>query len=157
VNERFLSALALVLSLGGCTAGGVYASSGGSASVSSLTTVDVSIAAFGLQSTPAGSARGFSPEVITVPVGSGVRFVNVDNTTHTVTAIPGASTFPSTSPFSASALQPGSTSDISGAWGAGVLQPGSTSGTFVVNAPGTYLYGCFFHYSGGMRGVIIAQ
>ena len=149
--------LAFAATLGGCTAGGVYASAGGAGSVTSVTTVDVSIAAFGAQTTLAGSARGFSPAAITIPVGSGVRFVNVDNTTHTVTAIPGASTFPSISPFSASALQPGATSELSGVWGAGVLQPGAASGVFVANTPGTYLYGCFFHYSGGMRGVIIAR
>lgn len=135
----------------------MIASGSGGAPVSSITTVDVSIAAFGSQTTPAGSALGFSPAVVTIPVGSGVRFVNVDNTTHTVTAIPGASTFPADSPFSASALQPGATSDISGVWGAGVLQPGGSSGVFVANQAGTYLYGCFFHYSGGMRGVIIAH
>jgi plastocyanin len=152
-----IAALAFVLSLGGCTAGGIYASASGSGSVTSITTVEVSIAAFGAQSTPVGSARGYSPAVITIPVGSGVRFVNVDNTTHTVTAIPGATTFPAITPFSASALQPGTTSDLSGAWGAGVLQPGGASGIFIANAAGTYLYGCFFHYSGGMRGVIIAH
>ncbi len=150
-------ALALVMSLAGCTAGGILASTTGSGGVTSVTTVDVSIAAFGAQSTTAGSALGFSPAQITIPVGSGVRFVNVDNTTHTVTAIPAATTFPSISPFSAAALQPGATSDLSGAWGAGVLQPGGASGVFVANTAGTYLYGCFFHYSGGMRGVIIAH
>ncbi|MGB6985846.1 MAG: plastocyanin/azurin family copper-binding protein [Candidatus Aquilonibacter sp.] len=156
MNER-AAALALVMSLAGCTAGGVDASTTGSSAVSSITTVDVSIAAFGAQSTPVGPALGYSPASITIPVGSGVRFVNVDNTTHTVTAIPGATTFPSVSPFTASALQPGATSDLSGAWGAGALQPGGASGVFVANTAGTYLYGCFFHYSGGMRGVIIAR
>ncbi len=156
MNAR-TAALALVMSLAGCTAGGIYASPAGSGNVSSITTVDVSIAAFGSQTTPAGSALGFSPAAINIAVGSGVRFVNVDNTTHTVTAIPGASTFPAISPFSASALQPGATSDISGAWGAGVLQPGGSSGVFIANTAGTYLYGCFFHYSGGMRGVIVAH
>ena len=156
MNARAV-ALALLTLLAGCTAGGVDASAPGSGGVTSVTTVDVSIAAFGPQTTPVGSALGFSPASITIPVGSGVRFVNVDNTTHTVTAIPGATTFPSISPFSAAALQPGTTSDLSGAWGAGVLQPGGASGVFVANTAGTYLYGCFFHYSGGMRGVIVAH
>ena len=148
---------AFALTLGGCTAGGVYASAGGPSGVTSVTTVDVSIAAFGTQTTPAGASLGFSPAVVTIPVGSGVRFVNVDNTNHTVTAIPGATTFPANTPFSAAALQPGASSDLAGAWGAGVLQPGGTSGVFVATSPGTYLYGCFFHYSGGMRGVIVAH
>ncbi len=157
MKTHILAALALVASLGGCTAGGIDASVAGSGNVSSITTVDVSIAAFGSQTTPVGNALGFSPAAINIAVGSGVRFVNVDNTTHTVTAIPGASAFPVNSPFTASALQPGATSDLSGAWGAGALQPGGSSGVFIANTAGTYLYGCFFHYSGGMRGVIIAH
>jgi plastocyanin len=156
MNLRTCSLL-IALVLSGCTAGGVNSGAGGSASVSSVTTIDVSIAAFGAKSTPAGVGLGFSPEITTVAVGSGVRFVNVDNTSHTATSIPGATTFPAQSPFTFSATQPSATDDISGNWGAGVLQPGQASAIFVVNQPGQYLYGCFFHYSGGMRGVIVAQ
>jgi plastocyanin len=149
--------LALALGCSGCTAGGVFAPTGGGASVTSVTTIDVSIEAFALESTPLGDARGFSPEVTNVSVGSGVQFVNVDNTEHTATSIPGATTFPATSPFGVSALQPTANVGISGSWGAGALQPGQMSQVFVVNQPGTYIYGCFFHYSGGMRGLIVAK
>ncbi len=148
--------LALLL-LSGCTAGGELTGASGGSGATSITTVDVSIAAFGAQTTPGGTGLGFSPEVATIPVGSGVRFVNVDNTSHTVTAIPGATTFPAQSPFSSTALQPSSTADISGSWGAGTLQAGQSSGVFIADAPGTYFFGCFFHYSGGMRGVIVAK
>jgi plastocyanin len=153
--RAWLPAVALLLS--GCTAGGEFAASSGGAGASSVTTVDVSIAAFGAQTTPGGTGLGFSPEVATIAVGSGVRFVNVDNTTHTVTAIPGATTFPAQSPFSSTALQPSATADISGSWGAGALQAGQSSGVFIADQAGTYLFGCFFHYSGGMRGAIVAK
>jgi plastocyanin len=123
----------------------------------SVTTIDVSIAAFPLESTPLGDARGFSPEVTDVSVGSGVQFVNVDNTEHTATSIPGTTVFPAVSPFGVSALQPSANAGISGSWGAGALVPGQMSQVFVVDLPGTYIYGCFFHYSGGMRGVIVAK
>jgi plastocyanin len=151
------AAIATALLLSGCTAGGINSGTGSGASVSSVTTIDVSIAAFGARSTPAGTGLGYSPDAVTVAVGSGVRFVNVDNTSHTATAIPGASTFPAQSPFTFAATQPGATDDISGNWGAGVLQPGQASAVFLIDQPGEYLYGCFFHYSGGMRGVIVAK
>jgi plastocyanin len=145
-----------LIALAGCTAGGVPPASGTSASVSSVTTIRVSIAAFSAQSTPAGTGLGFSPEVANVAVGSGVQFLNVDNTSHTATAIAGATSFPAVSPFTFSATQP-SVVPISGAWSAGTMQAGTTSSVFVIDEPGEYLYGCFFHYSGGMRGVIIAK
>jgi plastocyanin len=156
MNARVVPFVAALV-LAGCTAGGIYSGEGGGASVSSVTTIQVSIAAFGAQSTPAGTGLGYSPDVTTVAVGSGVRFVNVDNTSHTATSIPGASVFPKQSPFSFSATQPSSTDDISADWGAGTLQPGQASSVFVIDQPGQYLYGCFFHYSGGMRGVIVAK
>jgi plastocyanin len=150
-------ALALALVCSGCTAGGVNPTTGGGASVTSVTTIEVSIAAFALESTPLGDARGFSPEVTNVSVGSGVRFLNVDNTEHTATSIPGTTVFPAESPFGVSALQPTANVGVGGSWGAGALEPGEMSQVFVVNQPGTYIYGCFFHYSGGMRGVIVAK
>jgi plastocyanin len=151
--------LAIVVScavLAGCTAGGVPPASASSASVSSVTTIRVSISAFGRQSTPAGTGLGYSPDVANVAVGSGVQFLNVDDTSHTATAITGATSFPATSPFTFAAIQP-SIAPISGKWSAGAMQAGSASAVFVVNEPGEYLYGCFFHYSGGMRGVIVAK
>jgi plastocyanin len=140
-----------------CTAGGINAVTGGSGTAANVTTIDVSIAAFHASTTPGGTGLGFSPEVTTIAVGSGVRFVNVDNTTHTATAIPGAAAFPAQSPFTFAATQPSTTSDLSGKWSAGSLQPGQSSGVFTADTPGTYLFGCFFHYSGGMRGAIVVK
>jgi plastocyanin len=143
--------------LAGCTAGGVAPSVAGGASVADVTKIDVSLAAFPLQTTAAGPALGFSPEVTMVSVGSGVQFVNVDNTTHTATAIAGTTTFPATTPFSIAAITPSAGTNLSSGWTSGALQAGASSQVFLVDRPGTYLYGCFFHYSGNMRGIIVAH
>jgi plastocyanin len=150
--------LAFIALASGCTNGGVLATNGGgAANVTGVTKIDVSLSAFPSQSTPAGPALGFSPEVTTVSVGSGVQFVNVDNTSHTATAIPGATTFPAVTPFTLSATSASATTNLSSGWSSGTLPAGSSSQIFLVDQSGEYLYGCFFHYSGGMRGVIVAQ
>jgi plastocyanin len=38
-----------------------------------------------------------------------------------------------------------------------LIQPDSASQTILADKPGTYLYGCYFHYSAPMRGAIIAR
>jgi plastocyanin len=156
--KHTLAGIALVALLSACTNGGVLAGTGGGASnVTEITKIDVSLSAFPLESTPAGQALGFSPEVTDVSVGSGVQFVNVDNTSHTATAIPGAASFPAVSPFSISAMTASATTNLSSGWSSGTLPAGASSQVFLVDQPGQYLYGCFFHYSGGMRGVIVAK
>ena len=149
--RRAASAAALLLAA--CTAGGIPASSGGSGGV----TIDVSLTQFA-QPTPTqyGPSLGYSPAVTTVSVGTQIHFVNVDTFAHTATVIPGATSFPSGYSFSAGALQQKGTA-ISGDWSSGALQPNASSQAITVDKPGTYLYGCFFHYAGGMRAVIVAQ
>ena len=154
--RRLICAAAVVATVSGCTAGGIMQTGASGASVTSVTTIRVSIAAFGQQPTPGGTGLGFSPEVATVPVGSGVQFLNVDNTSHTATSIPGATTFPATSPFTFTATIQSGTA-LSSGFSSGTLQAGASSPVFLVDKSGTYLYGCFFHYSGTMRGEIVAQ
>jgi plastocyanin len=140
----------------GCTNGGVPTPSGGGGSpVTSLATIDVSIAAFGQASTPAGLALGYSPLLSTVQVGSGVQFVNVDNTSHTASSLSGT-TFPAASPLTFAATSPFGAA-LSSGWSSGTLQAGARSAVFLADKPGTYLYGCFFHYSGTMRGMLVVQ
>ncbi len=154
--KRIAAALAAILTAS-CTPGGVTPAGGGNANVTSVVTIDVSLSAFGAQQTAAGLALGFSPVIATVPVGSGVRFVNVDNTTHTASMVPGA-TFPEVSPLGFSATSPSAANAVSSqGWSSGSLQAGQTSQVFLVDRPGVYLYGCFYHYSGMMRGEIVAQ
>jgi plastocyanin len=134
-----------VLLLAACTPGAVApsTSSGGSG----VTTIDVSLTAH---------IDGYLPDVTTVPVGSSIRFKNSDGFAHTATAIPGASSFPAGSPFTASALTQSGTA-ISGAWSSGSLAAGDSSQTILVDRAGTYLFGCFYHYGSPMRGTIVAQ
>ncbi|HEV7178513.1 MAG TPA: plastocyanin/azurin family copper-binding protein [Candidatus Baltobacteraceae bacterium] len=153
--KRFFS-LALIL-LASCTPGGVTPLGGSGANPQNVVTVSVSLSAFGLTQTPAGPALGYSPAIVTVPVGSGIRFVNTDNTTHTASAVPG-SVFPASSPLQFTATTPSSANAVSsGTWSSGALQAGTSSQVFLVDRPGTYLFGCFYHYSGKMRGEIVAQ
>ena len=148
-------AFAAIALLCACANGGIAPSSGAGAVTTSVTKIDVSIAAYGQGQTPAGPALGFSPLDTTVIVGTGVQFVNVDNTSHTASSVTGT-TFPQTSPLTFAATTLFGTS-LSGGWSTGTLQAGQSSPVLLVDRAGTYLYGCFFHYSGTMRGIIVAQ
>jgi plastocyanin len=94
--------------------------------------------------------------MLTVPVGTTLRFVNTDGFAHTATKISGTTTFPGPYPFNGSALTQ-SGSALSGAWTTGALNAGSASQTFIADQAGTYIFGCFFHYEAPMRGVIVVQ
>ncbi|HVN70068.1 MAG TPA: plastocyanin/azurin family copper-binding protein [Candidatus Binatia bacterium] len=148
--RRFAACFAL--SLAACTAGGIPTSSGGSGG----TTIDISLTLYAPTPTPYGTSGGYSPPVTTVPVGSQIHFVNTDSFAHTATLIPNATKFPSGSPFGDSALQQHGNS-LSGGFSSGALQPNASSQTIAVDRPGTYLFGCFFHYGAPMRAAIVAQ
>jgi plastocyanin len=148
-----LLSLLLIAALAGCTNG---ASPAGSASaVAATTTIDVSLTSAPMASTAYGSGGGFAPLVTTVALGSTIRFTNVDSFAHTATSLIGT-TFPAASPFVGSAqLTAGGT--LSGGWSSGTLGAGTTSQTLIADKPGTYLYGCFFHYGAPMRGAIVVK
>ena len=62
--------IAAMLAASACTGGGTLApTGGGTVNLKQVTKIDVSLAAFSSQTTPAGSALGFSPEVTSVSVG----------------------------------------------------------------------------------------
>lgn len=151
------TAFALVIALASCTPGGIMGTGGGGAPSGQVTKIDINLT---LHSSPTqlpqGSAAGYAPAQTTVAVGSFVQFVNSDSFAHTATAIPAAATFPASSPFSVSAQQQSGTA-ISSAWSSGTLQAGQASQLIQIDAPGTYLFGCFFHYGAPMRGAIVAQ
>lgn len=152
---RALLIIMAALTFAACTAGGISPSAGGGASVMQVTKINVSLAAYPAQTTPEGTSLGFNPAVTTIAVGTGVQFVNVDNTSHTGTSFSGT-TFPASSPLGISATTATGT-NLSAGFSTGTLQAGQASNVFLVDHSGTYLYGCFFHYSGNMRGVIVAQ
>ena len=148
--RRYAGALALTLAA--CTAGGIPTSSGGSGG----TTIDISLTLYAPTQTPYGQSGGYSPPVTTVSVGSQIHFVNTDSFAHTATLIPNATQFPSGSPFGDSALQQHGSS-LSGGFSSGALQPNASSQTIAADQPGTYLFGCFFHYGAPMRAAIVVQ
>ncbi len=146
---RFIAAFALA----SCTPG---ASAAGSATaVPAAVTIDVSLTAFPPAATAYGQGAGFAPEVTSVSAGTTIRFANMDSFAHTATSLRGAA-FPASSPFDSSALGAfGAT--LSGGWSSGALGAGDASQIVLADAPGTYLYGCFFHYTAPMRGAIVVR
>jgi plastocyanin len=135
--------LVAATALGGCTYGAPAAATTG---LVASVVIDVNLTVF-----PAG----YNPPAVTVAVGTLIQFTNTDSFAHTATAIAGAA-FPTGSPFDSSAVSAAG-SALSSAWGSGTLPAGGSSQVFVADRPGTYLYGCFFHYSHPMRGQIIVR
>lgn len=154
---KAVCALALA-ALCACTPNGMLGSqSGGSSGGAPVTKIDINLTLHGSPTQlPQGSAAGYAPVQTMVSAGSFVQFTNSDGFAHTATGITGAASFPASSPFSVSA-QTQSGSAISGGWSSGVLQSGQSSQLIRIDAPGTYLFGCFFHYGAPMRGAIVAQ
>jgi len=159
VTMRWFALVSAAMLATACTPGGTggTASGGVLGSTGSVVRIDVSLTLYPAVQTPAGSALGYSPEITNVNVGDSIVFVNQDDFGNTATLIPGASTFPSLSPLTVSATsQSGNT--LSQPWSSGALtQTGATSQPIAVDKAGVYLYGCFYHYDGRMRGEIVAQ
>jgi plastocyanin len=141
--------------LAACTPGAPPAGSGTGNVAPASVTVDISLTNSVATAIAYGTSGGFTPPVTTMTVGQTVRFVNVDSFAHTSTSLPGT-TFPAASPFAASAqLTSGAT--LSGGWSSGTLGAGNGSQDVLADKPGTYLYGCFFHYTAPMRGAIVVH
>ena len=123
----------------------------------STTTVTLNLTKYSkVEHASAGDYVGVSPGIVTMHVGDHVVFVNGDTRHHTATFIAGSSTFPAEPRWGADQLKPNGS--IGGAaWSTGDLGPGARSSPLAATKPGTYLYGCFFDYSAGMRGVIVVE
>lgn len=146
-------AIALV-ALAGCTYGAASATSGSSGA--GTMTIDISLSAHAATATDAGISGGYAPPTLPVPVGTRIQFVNSDSFAHTASLVAVATRFPASSPLGASALTPSGTT-LSAAWSSGNLTAGASSPVFVADSPGTYLYGCFYHYGAPMRGAIVVR
>lgn len=154
--------VALALALVSCTPNGLPPAGGGGGGGGVVHTVDLNLTVYqNPTNTPYGQSIAIKPPLLNVAVGDSIVFKNADGFNHTATSIPVADTnnetqFPTKYPFGSSALsQAGAT--LSGGWTSGALQAGSTSQTVVADKAGTYLYGCFYHYSANMRGAIVAK
>ncbi len=104
----------------------------------------------------AGDMVGSAPQILRVHVGDRVVFANDDpKADHTATGLPGSAFVDDPHWSDASLKAYGQIGDD--AWSSGDLAPGKRSPPLPVSKAGTYLYGCFFHYSAGMRGEIIVE
>lgn len=119
-------------------------------------TVSLSLAKFtAVVHTPAGDAVGISPAVLRIHVGDRVIFKNDDTHAHTATGLSGTA-FVDDPMWTDASTRP-STMIGTGQWSSGEIRPGASSPELSAKTPGTYLYGCFFDYSAGMRGEIIVE
>ncbi|HEY7979988.1 MAG TPA: plastocyanin/azurin family copper-binding protein [Candidatus Eremiobacteraceae bacterium] len=147
--------LAMTFGSAACTPGAISAPAGAGISGSAVI-IHVSLLKFAKKSSPFGEVAGYSPNVLTVQHGSTVQFVNDDNFSHTASSV-GSAGFPPGNPFSNKALTQSGKDLADQNWSTGSLQGSSASQTFTTNTPGTYYFGCFYHYATPMRGVIVVQ
>jgi plastocyanin len=105
----------------------------------------------------AGPYVGVSPGRLVIHVGDAVVFSNVDTRHHTATGIPDETTFPSDTPRWTDQALKSSGKIGPGSWSTGDLAPGQHSAPMVATRSGTFLYGCFYDYSAGMRGEIVVE
>jgi plastocyanin len=104
----------------------------------------------------AGEYAGVSPGRVVVHLGEEVVFVNSDTRHHTATSLPDATEFPQNPEWTDGALR-ASGKIGEPIWSTGDIAPGARSAPLVATKAGTYLYGCFYDYSAGMRGEIVVQ
>jgi plastocyanin len=155
--KRISWAAVLLLTFGSaaCTPGAISATTGAGISGTSVI-IHVSLLKFAKRSSPYGEVAGYSPNVLTVQHGSTVQFVNDDNFSHTASSV-GSGGFPPGNPFSNLALTQSGKDLADPNWSTGSLQGSAASQTFTTNTPGTYYFGCFYHYATPMRGVIVVR
>jgi plastocyanin len=101
-------------------------------------------------------------EVVSLPIGQNVRFLNVDTMRpHTASFLGKATNHGANFPpsFNGSANQsPAGTAIGTTNFSTGPLNPGQRSLQYTTGLPGFYMFGCAFHYdSDGMRTVIIVH
>lgn len=160
---RAASAVVLALALASCTPNGLPSAGGGGGGGGAVVhTVDLNLTVYqNPTNTPYGQSLAVKPAILDVAVGDSIVFKNADGFNHTATSIPPGDTnnetqFPTKYPFGSGALN-ATGSTLSGGWSSGALQAGATSAIILADKPGTYLYGCFYHYSANMRGAIVAK
>jgi plastocyanin len=91
--------------------------------------------------------------------GTTIQFQDVENGTPHTAADLGVWTgnYPSQGPNAAATPSPAGTDISAAGFTTGFLNGPSSSALYAANIPGIYVFGCAFHYSIGMRTVIIVQ
>lgn len=139
----------------GCTPGAPAAPTGTSHLATAMT-IETSLLNYPGMSSPFGMVGGFSPALAVVARGTVVQFHNQDGFNHTASSVAGTS-FPAKSPIPSADLKQAGTDIAQPGWTTGLLTGGSFSVSFTTSSAGTFLFGCFYHYDEGMRGVIVVQ
>ncbi len=101
---------------------------------------------------------GSSAQIIRVAAGSQIVFVNDDpsGNPHTASGF-GTGGFPASFNNTSGPTQSGASIDGGLTWSTGTLTQGQRSQVFTIPTPGTYYFGCAFHYgSNQMRDVVVA-
>ena len=149
----WLGVLAMVVA---CTPGAPPPPSGTQGAVPGAVIIQVSLLKYPPTQSPSGVVAGYSNDDLTIPAGTIVQFHNQDSFTHTASSV-GTSGFPSGNPLNEHARTQSGTDLAQSGWSSGDLAPNAYSQPLVASAPGTYFYGCFFHYNTPMRGRIVVQ
>jgi plastocyanin len=146
----------LMTMLVACTPGAQSPPGGSQALVPGAVVIQVSLIKYQPQQTKYGTVAGYDNDDLTVHVGAVVQFHNQDGFTHTASSV-GTNGFPSGSPLTDKARTQAGSDLAQADWSSGDLGPDAYSQPFKASTPGTYFYGCFFHYNTPMRGVITVQ
>ena len=155
MKRSYFLLIAAAASTAACTPGAPSAPNGSVRS--GAVVIHASFGKFIIQ-TQYGLLSSYSPNPLVVARGTVVQFVNDDNFDHTATSL-GTSGFPQSGPGGSAQTRSGN--DLAQPnWSTGVLTGGAISQTLNASTPGTYYFGCFFHYAtpgSPMRGVIVVQ
>jgi plastocyanin len=140
---------------GGCTPNGIGVAGGNGGGGGVTHVVDENLTQSVNVKTPYGESGAIKPSVLDVNVGDSIVFMNTDSFPHTSTWVGDGPAFPSNGPNAGALTQRGTT--LSGGWSSGAMPAGSGSQKILADKPGTYLYGCFFHYPAPMRAAIVVH
>jgi len=155
-TRKGLAAACLVFALVACTPGAPAPPGGAQGLVPGAVVVQVSLLTYKPAGSPHGTVAGYSNDALTVKVGTIIQFHNQDSFTHTASWV-GTNGFPPGNPLGESARTRSGGDLAQTNWTSGDLQPNSYSQPLRASTPGTYYYGCFFHYNTPMRGWITVQ
>jgi plastocyanin len=88
-----------------------------------------------------------------------IQFENVDSgTPHTASSLgPWTGSYHGAPPDPSATPSPAGTDISAAGFTSGSLNPGQLSNAYVADVPGMYVFGCSYHYSIGMRTVLIVQ
>ncbi len=153
---RYVIGACVAAAVVACTPGAPPPPSGSNGPFPGAVIIQVSLLKYPPTQSPSGLVAGYNNDDLTIPVGTVVQFHNEDNFTHTASSL-GTSGFPQTNPLKEPARSQSGTDLAQSGWSSGDLLANAYSQPLTASQPGTYFYGCFFHYLTPMRGRIVVR